>query len=117
MTNSFILLSVVFAALGAVLGCRVHAQAPSPAVPKVILEMKPGDEKRLVPTSEQVGVTRSLTATTPGLVVNIQPGKEGYPGVSLKPEGAAWNLSAFGHVTARVINLGTKTAYLVAASR
>jgi beta-glucanase (GH16 family) len=44
-----------------------------------------------------------------GLTVTIQPGDEGYPGVALTPQsGAAWDLSAYGHIAAAVRNLGEK---------
>jgi hypothetical protein len=69
--------------------------------------MREGMEKLLVPSSEQVTVTRSQDPAAPGLIVTIQPGKDEYPGVTLKPA-APWDLSAFGHIEARVTNLGTK---------
>ncbi|HEV7401831.1 MAG TPA: glycoside hydrolase family 16 protein [Chthoniobacteraceae bacterium] len=71
-----------------------------------LLEMKAGAEGRLTPSSKQVTVTGPATA--PGVVVAIQPGNEEYPGVRLKPEAGAWNLSKFGHIEARVVNLGEK---------
>ena len=40
------------------------------------------------------------------MVVTCQPGKDAYPGVSIKPIGTSWNLSAFGHVEARLVNIG-----------
>ena len=81
------------------------AQADEP--PKPLLEIKPGAERRLVPSSAQVTVAPADPA--PGLVVSIQPGPEGYPGVSLKPEQGTWDLSKFGHIEARVVNTGAKT--------
>ncbi|MCX5682998.1 MAG: glycoside hydrolase family 16 protein [Planctomycetota bacterium] len=69
-----------------------------------------GAEKRLAPTSAQVQVARSGDAAAPGALVTIQPGAENWPGVIVKPaEGAAWDLSAFGHVEARIVNSGAKT--------
>ncbi len=86
------------------------ALLPVPVSTKVLLDvMQQGAEKRLTPTSEQVTVARSQDHSTPGLNVTIQPGQEAYPGVNVKPEGAAWNLSAFGHIAARVTNTGVKT--------
>jgi beta-glucanase (GH16 family) len=82
--------------------------ATTSSAPKVLLDMGEGSEKRLTPSSEQVVVMRSTDPAAPGLIVTIQPGKEGYPGVSLTPEGGAWDLSAFGHVEARVVNTGEK---------
>lgn len=79
-----------------------HAQSTKTLLPMV------DAGKRVAPTSAQVIVARSQDLAAPGLVVTIQPGPEGYPGISIKPEGAAWNLAAFGHVEARVVNLGAK---------
>ncbi len=41
------------------------------------------------------------------LDVTFKPGPAGYPGVEIKPEGGKWDLSAFGHVEAKVSNIGT----------
>ena len=71
-----------------------------------LLEMKAGAENRLSPSSKQVTVTGPATA--PGVVVAIQPGNEEYPGVRLQPDSGTWNLSKFGHLEARVVNLGEK---------
>ena len=57
----------------------------------------------------------STEAGAPGLVITIQPGKASYPGISLKPEGKAWDLSAFGHVEARVVNTGAGRGRLPAS--
>lgn len=83
------------------------AKVPVSPSQKPLLDMSAGVEKRLTPTSSQVTVARSRNPAAPGVVVTIQPGQEGYPGVNIKPVGAAWNLSAFGHVEARVVNTGT----------
>ncbi len=89
-------------AVMALSACAVFADE----APKPLLEMKDGAEKRLAPSSAQVTVKPSTPPA--GLVVTIQPGDEGYPGVALKPEGVAWDLSKFGHVEARVVNIGEK---------
>lgn len=73
-------------------------------------------DKRLQPAEgmqDQISVARSADASTPGVEVTIQPGKAGYPGVTLKPDGAeTWDLSKYGHVEARIKNTGTKTLSL-----
>ena len=82
------------------------ADQPSSA-PKPLFDMRGTASlpaSGVAPTSAQVTVTRSPDPATPGLVVTIQPGKEGYPGLTLKPPGGLWNLSAFGRVEARVVN-------------
>ena len=93
-----------------------QADRPAAAAVKPLLDLSaPGAvENRLKPSwgaEGQMGVARSQDPAAPGVVVTIQPGgKSGYPGVDLKPEGAkSWDLSAFGHVEARVVNTGAKT--------
>lgn len=85
-----------------------NRQSLLPKASQTILDMKPGTESRLVPTSDQVKVVHSLRLEAPGMVVTCQPGKDAYPGVNVKPIGASWDLSAFGHVEARLVNIGTK---------
>lgn len=75
-----------------------------------------GAEKRFSPsngTGQQASVTRSQDPAAPGLVVTFAPGAAGYPGVELKPESGVWDLSSFGHVAARVTNVGTKPMGIV----
>jgi beta-glucanase (GH16 family) len=64
-------------------------------------------EKLIQPTSGQVNYSRDEDAAAPGLVIKVQTGPEGYPGVHIVPD-APWDLSEFGHVEAKVINTGTK---------
>jgi beta-glucanase (GH16 family) len=64
------------------------------------------------------GATKRITVSTPGevsfgradggsgIVVTCRPGKDAYPGITVKPEGAVWDLSEFGYVQARVTNIG-----------
>lgn len=60
-------------------------------------------------SASQVEIAASTDAGKPGVVVSIQPGNAGYPGVDIKPaEGKLWDLSAYGHVEATVTNLGDK---------
>jgi beta-glucanase (GH16 family) len=42
------------------------------------------------------------------LEIAIQPGEAGFPGLRILPPGAAWDLSACGHVEARVFNPGSR---------
>lgn len=111
MVKSFRVTYLAFLAAALVLlpSCIVRAQTPT----RTLVEWTPDVEKRLTPTPGQVTVARSQDPAAPGLVVRIQPGKDGYPGVRIKPEGSAWDLSSFGHVAARVVNTGSKPLYLV----
>ncbi|MDX9978508.1 MAG: glycoside hydrolase family 16 protein [Lentisphaeria bacterium] len=45
-----------------------------------------------------------------GLTVTVAPGEAGYPGLAIRPPGEAWDLSGFGHVEARIANLGGTAA-------
>jgi len=90
------------------------AEGPAPGATKDLLDLKGDIGKRLTPqfgAEGQVSAARSQDAAAPGLVITIQPGKSDYPGISIKSEGAGpWDLSAFGHVEARVVNTGAKAA-------
>lgn len=59
---------------------------------------------RLTPTSKQINCVPSAD----GLVVHVAPGDERYPGIRIKPEGNAWDLSAFGHVEVNITNTDIK---------
>ena len=73
------------------------------ATPQDLLGSGAETVKRLVPSSAQVAVSPSPA----GYVVSIQPGKDDYPGIALKPTGISWDLSGYGHVEARLVNTGT----------
>ncbi len=96
----------------AALGFSVFASLPSvfaqTAPAMKLLEIREGVEKRLKPTSPQVMAVRSQSSTSPGIEVTIQPGSDSYPGVHIKPESAVWNLIAYGHIEASVVNTGQK---------
>lgn len=91
-------------------GRAQNAPAPMPLADLT----SPGIESRFVPSfdsTEQVSAARSTDAAAPGVNVTIAPGKAGYPGASLKPEGgkdAVWNLADHGHVEAVIVNTGTQ---------
>lgn len=87
------------------LSTSASTSAFSDELPKPLLN-KTTDAEKLLPSSQQVVVTTSTEP--PGLVVTIQPGTESYPGIALKPEGGIWDLSKYGHIEARVVNIGEK---------
>jgi hypothetical protein len=77
--------------------------------PKSLIAMAgEGVEKRLAPSCAQVTAALSKDDKAPGIVVTIQPGADAWPGLRILPEGKEWDLSAFGHVEARVVNTGEK---------
>lgn len=87
-------------------GPLLRAETPRPLFDPAA----PDAGNTLAPTSAQV--TPALEAG--GLILTVSAGPEGYPGVVIKPAGAAaWDLSAFGHLEATVTNLGTKKTSLV----
>ena len=107
MRSSFLLLAVLLATLLAAVAA-VRAE-PTPATKALADFAAEGAEKRLAPSSAQVAVARSRDAAAPGVTVTIQPGAEQWPGAAVKPDaGAAWNLAAYGHVEARIVNTGAK---------
>ncbi len=67
------------------------------------------------PSSGQVGIAASADLSAPGITVTLQPGADAYPGLTLTPgKGApSWDLSAYGHVEARVVNTGSDRLHLV----
>lgn len=73
------------------------------AEPKSLLDEK-GAQLHITPSSAQV----SAVAGEDGITVSIEPGKEGYPGITLTPSaGGMWDLSGYGHLRARITNTGT----------
>jgi beta-glucanase (GH16 family) len=61
------------------------------------------------PSSGEVSVQAVDQDFAKGVRVAITPGASGYPGVSITPKGfPVWDLSAFGHVAAKVTNVGSK---------
>lgn len=83
----------------------LHAAEPAR---KLLLDPADAAAPQLKPTVPQVTAARSADPAAPGFVVTIQPGQASYPGVNIPAPGAAWDLSAFGHVEARLTNLGAK---------
>ena len=109
---------LIVASLSPVVGPipAVRAESPAAVGKKALLDLSArGAENRATPTygaDRQVRVARSQDPAAPGLSVTIQPGKANYPGIDLKPEGKAWDLSAYGRVEARVINSGSRALRL-----
>jgi len=69
-----------------------------------------GAQSRIKSESGNAGADFKLVDGPKGkaLEITIAPGAAAYPGVSIKPQGAVWDLSAFGHIKARIANTGTK---------
>lgn len=90
--------------------CETAAAAAAPA--KLLLDpAAAGSEKQVTPQGpeKQIAIARTTDPAVPGIAVTIAPGASEYPGVSVKPDGAAkWDLSAHGHVEARITNTGNK---------
>ena len=103
-------LSALLLVLGGQLDLVVRAEQPPP---KDLLRLNDDIEKRAA-ASGQATAAASQDPAAPGLVFTIQPSAKGNV-LSLKPaDGAdAWDLSAFGHVEARVVNTGAHASRLL----
>ncbi|MGD0088530.1 MAG: glycoside hydrolase family 16 protein [Planctomycetota bacterium] len=105
------LIDSVWLAIGillAALGGPVRAEE---AQNKPLIDFSaPGAEARIASQEGNSGAEFKIADGAKGKVleITIKAGPAGYPGVSIKPEGTAWDLSAFGHVEARVVNTGAK---------
>jgi len=102
--------------LAALVGLPHALRAESPATP----EAAPGKsllgsatDGSVSPSSSDVTFASSTDAAAPGLNVTIAPGTDQYPGINIKPPGGSpWDLSAYGHITAKIVNTGTKGLFL-----
>lgn len=68
-----------------------------------------GAESRIEPdfhSKEQVEFKIVAGGKDKVLEVTIPPGSAGFPGVRIKPADKVWDLSAYGHVEARIVNTG-----------
>jgi len=107
MNSSRLVLGAVLLLLGSQFVSAVRADGPT----QQLLDLRGDVQKRLAPhfgAEDQVSATVSKDPAAPGLVLSIRPGKSDYPGMTLTPQGKAWDLSAFGHVEARVVNTSSK---------
>ncbi|KAB2890411.1 MAG: hypothetical protein F9K35_19140, partial [Burkholderiaceae bacterium] len=77
-----------------------------------LLDPKAVPLDRLKPSSEEVTVEASGDAAAPGLIIRAALGKDAWPGANFKPEGKAFDLSAYGHLEAKVANMGTKNTVI-----
>ncbi|HEY3320394.1 MAG TPA: glycoside hydrolase family 16 protein [Planctomycetota bacterium] len=68
----------------------------------------PGADARIASDGGNAGATFKIADGPKGkaLEISIQPGPANWPGITIKPDGAAWDLSAFGRVEAHVTNTG-----------
>ncbi len=95
---------ILAAGLTASLG---HAQSGPAMAPRPLFDPTSGTATTQVTPNPPDFVSTEIDKD--GILVTVQPGKPGYPGISIKPaEGKTWDLAAFGHVEARVTNLGEK---------
>ncbi len=97
------------AMLAALAATTLYAQDSGKALldlssPNAVNQFKPSHG-----SASQVNLAASTEAGKPGVVVTIDAGNAGYPGVDVKPsEAKTWDLSGFGHVEALITNLGEK---------
>jgi len=74
-----------------------------------LLELQGDDAVRLKPSSGQVNAEAGQSGIDAALLITIQPGDDGYPGLGIMPgQGEAWDLSNYGHIAAELTNDGEK---------
>lgn len=101
MIRSLSLLS----ALAALLVNAAMAQT-SAIAPKFLFDPKSPNAADLVKPSGSTQATPAIDKD--GITVTINPGPANYPGIMILPEGGTpWNLAPWGHVEAKLTNLGT----------
>jgi beta-glucanase (GH16 family) len=89
--------------------CLTHrVLAADPANLPLIAFSTDGTEQRISASSDQVSFKRLADPAPGALDVTIHPGKDGYPGITFKPQGPAWDLAKFGHIDLRLTNTGEK---------
>ncbi len=93
-------------------GITGQGQTTGKSTRLALLDMSQGFENRLRANSTQVTFARNSSTPSPSLDVTVKLGKEDFPGLNIRPSLTSWNLSAFGHVEARVTNTGTKTLHI-----
>jgi len=89
---------------------KAEEPSGSAIAPRPLVDLSAaGSEARFsVDGGNKAQVTVTKGPDNHSVVVNITPGPAGFPGVSLKPESGSWDLSPFGHIQAKVTNLGTE---------
>ena len=79
------------------------ASSPALAQTKPLIDLgSQAASDRVRSGTEQV--THELVSQ--GLAVGIESGDAKYPGITIHPDGDTWDLSDFGHIEARITNLG-----------
>jgi beta-glucanase (GH16 family) len=96
--------ATLFAAVACIASLACVSAADPPDLPLIDLSTEASVARFVPSTASEVTVARA--EGMPGVVVTCRPGKDSYPGISLKPEGAYWDLSAYGHADLRVTNVG-----------
>ena len=90
--------------------CAARAQVGGIA-PKFLLDPNsPQAARQVAPTTD---AQASVECGKDGVRVVVKGGPAGYPGITVHPEsGSSWDLSPWGHVEARVTNVGTNAISL-----
>ena len=100
-------LEVKTAALLCLLAVANASSAADGALRSLLTSVGTGGAPKVSGSNEQVSVKPTEGSTTGGVTVVIKPGNDGYPGISIAPVGAPFDLSTFGHVEAKLTNLST----------
>ena len=77
--------------------------------PKFLIDPKSPAAASQITVDEKSQSQTTTTLGADGITVNITGGPAGYPGIVLKSEaGTPWDLTPWGHVEAKITNLGTE---------
>ena len=101
-------LAVLAGTAGVVWAVSAGAGRAAEPVAKTLLDVgAEGAARRLVASCAQVSAAAAREGKR-GVVVTIQPGPQAWPGARVEPKTGPWDLSAFGHVEATIVNTGAK---------
>lgn len=100
-----------FAAAAAllILGSQYTSAQVGGIAPKFLIDPRSSAAASQITTGDNDHGQTTTTLGPDGITLNIAGGPAGYPGIVLKSEtGAPWDLTPWGHVRAKITNLGTE---------
>jgi beta-glucanase (GH16 family) len=105
----FLYLTIAALTCGAAFSARADAPAGTVGAiaPRPLIDFSDSAASaKFVPSGAEVSVAPSTSPA--GVVITVQPSTTKYPGVTLKPDQGAWDLSPFGRIEVAITNLGGK---------
>ncbi|QNN24476.1 glycoside hydrolase family 16 protein [Planctomycetales bacterium ZRK34] len=84
----------------------LSASLSDAAEPRPLIDVNQSEAAQRFSPGKQVAVKPADGGA--GVVLHFDGGPEGWPGVSLKPDGGAWDFSKYGHIEATLTNVGNE---------